>query len=91
MVTPLHLLLEASFIPERLRSKAPALPKVQSDEMLDALDNRAVPWSQLLWEWAVEDGQVDLTIATRLELDEGHDVCRDGFNEAMIEIQCKCN
>jgi len=65
-IAPLEMLLEACYIPEHSLMKVNAIPPLQRAEWEDALDHRAVFWEQITFEWAVDDGQVDLRAVMRI-------------------------
>jgi hypothetical protein len=59
-MTPFHMLLEASLVPDAAIAFIQEFPAMGAEEAGDALSQRAVTWRQLLWHWAIEQGQVGL-------------------------------
>ena len=83
-VAPLHMLLSASLFPEYTVLKTHRLPKLQADEMADAIHLWCATYTHLSYEWAVESGQVDLK--TAINLSGPVEVSLMGFFEALFEI-----
>ena len=63
-ITPFHMLLEASLVPDAAIAFIQEFPAMGAEEAGDALSQRAVIWRQLLWHWAIEQGQVGLSYHT---------------------------
>jgi len=59
-VVPLDLLLRAGIAPKNWAHAFSELEPLARDETLDALDQGALPVSQLIFEWAATQGQIDL-------------------------------
>lgn len=85
-ITPFHMLLEAALFPEVAMALIQELPAMEAEEAMDALSQNAVTWRQLLWHWAIEQGQVSLLSGMD---PNGSDVTLDAepFYEAIAEIQ----
>lgn len=84
-ITPLHMLLEASFFPKQAIARVDKRTRLQDAETLDAIEHRALLWNELLYAWAVEDGQFNLKQVIQVTGPASVDVTR--FYNALAEAQ----
>ncbi len=64
-IAPLQMLLEIAFFPHIAIEKAHALAEVEQAETRDASSQRALLWTHLFYDWAMDDGQVPISEAVK--------------------------